>query len=46
MQDFDARWQRWQKRGRLHDSRLRRRWMIATPALLAVAAMVWVFLIR
>ena len=44
--DFDARWAAWQMRGRLHDARVRRRLILVTPAVLAVAALFYVFLIR
>ena len=44
--DFDARWATWQERGRLHDRVVRRRLTIAVPAIIIVAAIVYLLLIR
>ena len=40
--DFDARWAAWLARGRVHDQRVRRRFLIWGPAIAIAAAIAFV----
>ena len=43
--DFDARWAAWITRGKQHDRVVRRRLLVAVPALAALVAVVWTYVL-
>lgn len=44
--DFDTRWKAWQRRGRIHDRIVARRFVIAIPVIAVAAALAFAFYFR